>query len=88
MTYRRLRRSITNRMLFGVAGGVGEYFNVDPVLVRISFVFLCFLCLVAVPLYFVLAMVMPKGEIGRNGPSDAGRDQPPFGAGEVGEFRN
>ena len=35
---RRLRRSRSERLLFGVAGGIAEYFEVDPALVRIGFV--------------------------------------------------
>lgn len=37
---RRLRRSTTDRMLAGVAGGMGEYIGVDPIIVRIAFVVL------------------------------------------------
>src|SRR5215831_5058731 len=35
---RRLLRSRQDRMLAGVAGGLGRYFNVDPVIFRIGFV--------------------------------------------------
>ena len=35
---RRLTRSTTDRMLGGVAGGIGKYFGIDPTLVRIGFV--------------------------------------------------
>ncbi|HZK66441.1 MAG TPA: PspC domain-containing protein [Chloroflexota bacterium] len=35
---KRLYRSSTERMLGGVCGGLGEYFNVDPTLVRLGFV--------------------------------------------------
>jgi phage shock protein PspC (stress-responsive transcriptional regulator) len=37
---RRLYRSKTDRMVAGVAGGLGEYFAVDPVWFRIAFVVL------------------------------------------------
>jgi len=40
---RRLRRSRDDRMIAGVSGGIGEYFNIDPVLVRIAFVALALL---------------------------------------------
>jgi phage shock protein PspC (stress-responsive transcriptional regulator) len=39
---RHLNRSRSNRYLGGVAGGLGEYFGIDPVIVRILFVALCF----------------------------------------------
>ncbi|GAB2924772.1 hypothetical protein GCM10027280_09950 [Micromonospora polyrhachis] len=35
--YRQLRRPVTDRMVAGVASGVGRYFNVDPTLVRVIF---------------------------------------------------
>src|SRR5258708_5081557 len=35
---RPLRRSRSDRMIAGVAGGIGEYFRIDPVLVRVGFV--------------------------------------------------
>jgi phage shock protein PspC (stress-responsive transcriptional regulator) len=39
---RRLTRSSTDRMIGGVAGGLGRYFDVDPLLFRIGFVVLTF----------------------------------------------
>lgn len=36
--YRKLYRSPTERMIGGVCGGIGEYFNIDPTLVRLLFV--------------------------------------------------
>ena len=57
---KRLVKS-TDRKLFGVAGGVAEYFEIDATLVRIGFVVLCvcffFLGLVA---YIALAILMPS----------------------------
>lgn len=35
---KRLERSATNRVIGGVCGGVGEYLEIDPTLVRIFFV--------------------------------------------------
>lgn len=37
---KKLFRSRNNRMIGGVCGGLGEYFNVDPTLIRVVFVFL------------------------------------------------
>lgn len=37
--YKRLYRSREDRMIAGVCGGLGEYFNVDPTLIRLLFVF-------------------------------------------------
>ncbi|MCL2402287.1 MAG: PspC domain-containing protein [Oscillospiraceae bacterium] len=35
MGSKRLYRSRTNRIIAGVCGGFGEYFNIDPVIIRI-----------------------------------------------------
>ena len=36
-TYKRLTRSITDRKIAGVCGGVAKYLNVDPTVIRILF---------------------------------------------------
>ena len=35
MESKRLYRSQRNRIIAGVCGGIGEYFNIDPVIIRI-----------------------------------------------------
>ena len=35
MEPKRLYRSRTNKIIAGVCGGIGEYFNIDPIIVRI-----------------------------------------------------
>jgi len=35
MTNKRLYRSRTNRVIAGVCGGLGEYLNIDPIIIRI-----------------------------------------------------
>lgn len=59
---RQLRRNRQNRMLFGVAGGIARYFNIDPVVVRVAFVALAFLNGIGVLLYILFALIMPKDE--------------------------
>jgi phage shock protein C len=34
---KKLYRSSTNRKIAGVCGGLGEYFNVDPTIIRVIF---------------------------------------------------
>src|SRR4051794_36186997 len=41
-TSRRFTRSSSDRVIAGVAGGLGRYFSIDPVVVRIAFVVLTF----------------------------------------------
>ena len=36
---KRLTRSRKNRMIFGVCGGIAEYLDIDPVIVRLIFLF-------------------------------------------------
>ena len=38
MTVKRLYRSGKNKVFAGICGGVGEYFNVDPALIRLIWV--------------------------------------------------
>jgi len=37
--YKRLYRSRDDRMIAGVCAGLGEYFDIDPTLMRLIFVF-------------------------------------------------
>ncbi len=54
-----LRRSLDDRMLAGVAGGVGHYFGVDAMLVRIAFVVLTFAGGLGIPLYLAGLLLIP-----------------------------
>ena len=37
---KRLYRSVKNKVLCGVCGGIGEYFQIDPVMIRLIWIFL------------------------------------------------
>src|SRR5215217_4300459 len=56
---RRLMRSSTDRMLVGVAGGLGRYFGVDPVVFRIGFVLSLFFGGLGALAYLLLAVFVP-----------------------------
>lgn len=62
-----LFRSKDQRVIAGVAGGLGERFGVDPVLVRIAFALLSLSGLAGVVLYAVLWATVPEAE-GSTGP--------------------
>jgi phage shock protein PspC (stress-responsive transcriptional regulator) len=47
-------------MVAGVAGGLADYFDVDPTMVRIGFVALAFLGGLAVPLYLAGWLLIPE----------------------------
>lgn len=64
----RLHKSNRNRMLFGVAGGLAEYFRIDPVIVRVVFILLVFANGIGVLVYLVLALIMPRPDSGEREP--------------------
>ncbi|HEX4175942.1 MAG TPA: PspC domain-containing protein [Acidimicrobiales bacterium] len=55
----RLHRRRGGRMLGGVAVGLADYFDVDPVLIRVGFVVLTFVGGLAVPLYLAGWALIP-----------------------------
>lgn len=58
--YKLLHRSTVNRMIAGVCGGLGEYANIDPTVVRLAAVLLFFLTGPGVIIaYLILALIMP-----------------------------
>jgi phage shock protein PspC (stress-responsive transcriptional regulator) len=57
---KRLYKSTTNRVLCGVCGGIGEYFNIDPTIIRL-------LCLMLICgwgsgllVYLIAAIIIPE----------------------------
>lgn len=60
MGNKRLYRSSTNCMVAGVCGGIGEYFNIDPTLVRLAWVLFSVLGGSGVLAYIIAAIIIPK----------------------------
>jgi phage shock protein PspC (stress-responsive transcriptional regulator) len=58
-TPRLLRRRASDRVLGGVAGGLGDYFNVDPLLIRITFVGLMIFGGAGLMLYVLAWLLIP-----------------------------
>lgn len=59
--FRKLMRSRENRMICGVCGGIGEYLNIDPTLVRLIWAIGRVASLgMGLLVYFVAAVVMPE----------------------------
>lgn len=59
---KRFTRSIHDRMIAGICGGIAEYFDVDATLVRVAFVLLSVLS-AAFPgllVYLILWLVVPE----------------------------
>jgi phage shock protein C len=57
---RKLYRSTSNRQVAGVCGGLAEYFNLDPTLVRVLFVLLAVLGGSGLVLYVAMWIIVPK----------------------------
>ncbi|GGH88921.1 phage shock protein C [Pullulanibacillus pueri] len=59
---KRLYRSRKNRMLSGILGGIGEFFNIDPTIIRVAYILLMVLT-AFFPffiLYFIFYFVIPE----------------------------
>lgn len=57
---KQLLKSQEDRMLFGVSGGLAEYLNIDPVLVRLFFVLLVLSTGWGLIVYILLAILMKE----------------------------
>ncbi|SDZ34364.1 Phage shock protein PspC (stress-responsive transcriptional regulator) [Evansella caseinilytica] len=57
----RLYRSVNDRKVAGVCGGLGAYFNIDPTVVRLLTVVLLFISMgTAVVAYIVATVIIPN----------------------------
>jgi phage shock protein C len=62
---KRLRRSNKEKMIAGVCGGIAEYFDQDPTVIRIAYILISILS-VAFPgilVYIILWVIIPKSDI-------------------------
>ena len=62
MTYsgKRLYRSNTEKTIAGVLGGIAEYFDIDPTLIRLGWVLFCALGGSGILAYIIAAIVIPR----------------------------
>jgi phage shock protein C len=63
MEAKRLLRSKKNKVISGVCGGLGDYFVIDPVIIRILFVLGNIFFGVGLLLYLILWIMMPEEQI-------------------------
>jgi phage shock protein C len=56
----KLYRSRRQRIIAGVAGGLAQYFNIDPIIVRVLFVVITLLHGMGIILYIILWIVVPE----------------------------
>lgn len=57
---KRLYRSRVNRKLAGVCGGIAEYFNVDPTIIRLVFVILAICAGCGLLAYLLAWIIVPE----------------------------
>jgi phage shock protein C len=65
---RRLYRSRRDRQLAGVAGGMAEYLEIDPTVVRLVWILSIFLGGFGILLYIIMAFIVPLDPRGMPGP--------------------
>lgn len=58
--YKKLYRSNRDKMIGGVAGGIAEYFEIDPTIVRILFVLAVFFGGGGIIAYIILWIIVPE----------------------------
>lgn len=59
---KELRLSRCNKKLCGVCGGIGEYFDIDPVIIRLLWVFFVLCGGAGILCYIIAALVIPRAE--------------------------
>ena len=57
---KELKKSSTNRVVCGVCGGLGEYFNVDPTVVRLLWIAFSLMGGSGILAYIIAAVIMPE----------------------------
>ena len=57
---KKLYRSRENRMLGGICGGIGEYLNVDPTVVRLLWVLFTFVGASGLLAYLICLVIIPE----------------------------
>jgi phage shock protein C len=72
MKVKRLYRSETNRVFAGVCGGIGDYFEVDPVMVRLLWLLAtCFTGVVPGTVAYIFAiLIIPRRIVHESHPED------------------
>lgn len=61
---KRLHRSNENKVIAGVCGGIAEYFDMDPTLIRLAWILFCALGGSGVLAYIIAAIIIPEAPAG------------------------
>ncbi len=57
---KKLYRSNDNKIIFGIAGGIGEYLNIDPTVIRVIWIFSTAFFGFSILAYILLLFVIPE----------------------------
>lgn len=59
---KKLYKSKENKVICGVLGGLGEYFEIDPVILRVFYILISVFSAIfpGVLAYFFMALIVPK----------------------------
>lgn len=71
---KRLYRSESDKKIAGVLAGIADYFDTDPTLMRVAFIFITFITgfVPGILAYFVMAIITPtKSEVEKHGKEDS-----------------
>lgn len=58
---RKLYKSNQNKMIAGVCGGLGEFFDIDPTLIRLLWVIFALAAGSGLLVYIASAIIIPEG---------------------------
>ena len=56
---KKLYRSKTNRMIAGVCGGIGEYFDIDPTIIRLIWIMFALAAGSGIIAYIIAWIIVP-----------------------------
>ena len=59
---KKLCKNNTNKKICGVCGGIAEYLNADPTLIRLAFVLISMAAGSGLLVYILAALIMPEAE--------------------------
>jgi phage shock protein PspC (stress-responsive transcriptional regulator) len=79
MSQTRLYRTVQGRVIGGVAGGLADFFGMDPTIVRLIFVLLVIFGGSGVLLYIILWIILPENNIYTNYTAYSSSSPPPTG---------
>lgn len=57
---KKLYRSVSDRKLAGVCGGIAKYLNMDPTVIRVLWAIISLFAFIGVAAYIVCAFIIPE----------------------------